>query len=51
MERHYLEDPGIEGWITSKQISRNIMGDTEWTDLAQDSDMWQATANMVYVWV
>jgi hypothetical protein len=25
--------------------------DMDWTDMAQDGDMWQAIANMVNIWV
>jgi len=46
-----LEDPGIEGWIILKLSSRNRMADIDWTDLAQDRDMWQDLANMVKLWV
>jgi hypothetical protein len=27
------------------------MADMDWTDLAQDRDIWQAIANMVNLWV
>jgi len=27
------------------------MADTNWIDLAQDRDMWQALANMARLWV
>jgi hypothetical protein len=49
--KDHLEDPGIEGWITLKLVFKNMMADIDWTDLAQYRFMWQATANMVNLWV
>jgi len=46
MERHHLEDPGIEGWITLKNIFKKHDGGQR-----LDRDMWQSTVNMMNIWV
>jgi hypothetical protein len=48
-ERDHLEDPGVDGrviliWVFKKQDG---LGGVEWTDLAQNGDMWQAVVNAV----
>ena len=46
MERHHLEDPGIEGWITLKNIFKKHDGRQ-----GLDRDVWQSIANMMNIWV
>jgi hypothetical protein len=42
-----LEYQGIAGWITLKRIYKKWEGGTDWIDLAQDRDGWQAVVNVV----
>jgi hypothetical protein len=42
-----LKDPDVDGRITLKYIFEKWNGGTDWIDLAQDRDRWQAFANEV----
>jgi hypothetical protein len=47
-EGDHLEDPSINGTITLKWISQEVVrGNVEWNDLVQDWDRWQAVVNEV----
>ena len=52
-ETHHLKDSGIDGSIILKWIFKNgVGGVTDWIDLAQDRDKWQALVNVVMnLWV
>ena len=47
MERHHLEDPGIDGMIILKWIFKKWDGETDWNDLVQVRDRWRALVNAV----
>jgi hypothetical protein len=42
-----LKDPDTDGRVILKLILEKGMGDTDWIDLAQDRDRWQAVVNPV----
>jgi hypothetical protein len=47
-ERDHLEDPGINGRVISRLISRKWNGGgMDWIDLAQNSDRWWALVKTV----
>jgi hypothetical protein len=47
-ERDHLEEPGVGGRIILRQIFRSGFGGSmDWTNLAQNRDMWQALVNAV----
>jgi hypothetical protein len=50
-QKGHLEEPGTEGCNTLKLSTRNRIADMDWTALAQDRNVWQATANMMNLWV
>ena len=37
--------------VDNIRYSRNMIEDMDWTDLAHDRVMWEATAKMVNLWV
>ena len=47
MERHYLEDRGVDGRIILRRILRNWDVGKGWIDLARDMDRWRALVNAV----
>jgi hypothetical protein len=46
-ERDHLQDPGVDGTIILRWIFRKWNGGMDWTDMAQDRDMWRAIVNVV----
>jgi hypothetical protein len=42
-----LGDPGVDGRIILKWISKRWVGGMDWIELAQDRDRWQALVNAV----
>ena len=46
-ERDLLEDPGVDGKIILRRISRRLMGEMVWIDLAWDRNKWLALVNAV----
>jgi len=49
-ERDHFEDPGLDGGIIFKWVFKKKEGDIDWTDLAQDMDMWRFYLNMVMMY-
>jgi len=44
----HLEDPGVDGRIILRWIIQEVgCGGTDWINLAQDRDRWQALVNTV----
>jgi hypothetical protein len=46
-EGDHLRDPGVDGRIILKWISRKWDGGMDWIELAQDRDRWRALVNAV----
>jgi hypothetical protein len=46
-EGDHLEDQGGDGRIISIWMFRKWVGDMDWTDLAERSDMWRALLKAV----
>jgi hypothetical protein len=42
-----LEDPGVDGRLILRRISRKWDGGRDWIDLAQDKDRWRTLVNAV----
>jgi hypothetical protein len=42
-----MEDSGVDGRIIFRWLLRNLEGDTEWIDVAQDRDRWRVLVNVV----
>jgi hypothetical protein len=46
-EGDHLGDPGLNGRMILKCISKTRDGDTDWIGLAQDRDRWRVLVNAV----
>jgi hypothetical protein len=46
-EVDHLADPGVDGRIILKLISKKWDGNMDWIELAQDRDRWRALVNAV----
>jgi hypothetical protein len=47
METNHWEDEGIDGNLILKYVFEKWDGGTDWFDLAQDRERWQALDNAV----
>jgi hypothetical protein len=45
--KRHLGDPGVDGRIILRWISRKWDGGMDWIELAQDGDRWRALVNAV----
>jgi predicted ATPase len=46
-EINHLEDPGVDGRIILKWISKSLMDDMDWIYLSHNRDRWMALVNAV----